>query len=130
MMNIFSPEPKSSSKGIEPIKEYRIQCDLLENDDKYILLIDCPGLSTDDIKMKWVGESLKIKLVAPESKYDDCYEITKERLTDEAERTISFPDPVDKQSITAELKNGVLEVNIKKQAEEDDESNLIKISAK
>lgn len=107
-------QPEAANSGINDIP-----VDIFESDDEYMVLADCPGMTQDDIKLKWAGDALKIKLPSRDIVPDDFFVVKKGRNWDEAERLISFEEPVDKQSVTATLKEGLLRVIIKKQSDED-----------
>ena len=112
--------------------DYKILCDIYEDDTKFIVLADCPGLSIDSIKLKWSGDNLKLKLEPNDDEVhgENIYELQRERLSDEAERIISFSQPVSKQTVNAEISDGVLRIEVDKVLDDDDDNDCILISRK
>mgnify|MGYP004512909479 CR=1 FL=1 len=111
------------------IAEDEIRIDLAEDDDYYYIYADVPGKSTSDIKMKFKGDKLSIRLAAEDPEANPIANkscIIQERIHDEVERLIAFDDPVDKKKTDARLEDGVLIVSIKKiNPDFDDDEDLI-----
>ena len=109
-----------------------IRIDLVDDDDRYYLYADVPGKKISDIKLKFKGDNLSIRVVEETEINNPILKkscIIQERLHDEYERLIQFEDPIDKKSVSAKLENGVLIVTITKiDPEKEDESDLIKIT--
>lgn len=116
------------------IAEDEIRIDLAEDDDYYYIYADVPGKSTSDIKMKFKGDKLSIRLAAEDPEANPIANkscIIQERIHDEVERLIAFDDPVDKKKTDARLEDGVLIVSIKKiNPDFDDDEDLIIIKQK
>jgi HSP20 family protein len=86
-----------------------------ESEDAYHLEAELPGVDKDDIEINVKDDYLVIKGEKNsfnEEKRDKYHRV--ERSHGSFYRTIALPGDIDKESINAELKNGVLSVEIKK----------------
>lgn len=131
-MSIFKNNTTPDYNSDDLYDGSNIRIDLADDDDYYYVYADVPGKSISDIRMKFKGDRLSIRLVEePEDmnplENKSC--IISERIHDEVERLISFDDPVDKKKTTAKLENGVLIVTIKKiNLDSDNDEDLIVIT--
>lgn len=131
-MPIFKNNTTKESEIDYIDNEQTIRIDLADDDDYYYIYAEIPGRPVNDIKMKFKGDRLSIRLVE-ESEDENPIEnkscIICERIHDEVERLISFDEPIDKKKTTAKLENGVLFVTIKKvNPDSDSEEDLIVIT--
>lgn len=99
--------------------------DLLESDNKYSLDADVPGLNESDLDIDFHNHTLSIKgskkmnkasAKKGESVSDEGDYVCCERSTGEFRRDIYLDQDVDQDSIKAELKDGVLHVEMTKKA--------------
>ena len=89
--------------------------DLVENDDHYVLKADLPGLTQDDIKIEFEDRTLTVsgeRKSEHEAKKDGYYRV--ERAFGSFSRSLTLPEGVDAEAVTANFANGVLEVRIPK----------------
>lgn len=89
--------------------------DIREDDDKFTLLADLPGLSKKDIKINVKENMLHItgeRSVEKKDDRDDYYRI--ERRRGRFNRSFRLPDSVIENEIKAKFKDGVLSVSIPK----------------
>ena len=77
--------------------------ELYEEDEEFVLSVEMPGFETDDISVSWDDGVLNI---AAES--ED--ETRSRRQT--YHRRFRFPKDVDEESISAQYRNGILEVRL------------------
>lgn len=97
--------------------------DVKEEDNSYVLEMELPGRSENDVNIELDHETLTISSVK-EQKKEDAKEddakkskfILKERKVAAFERRFLLPSDVDLDSINAGFKNGVLTVNMTKKA--------------
>ena len=92
--------------------------DLVEAEGHYVLEADLPGLSDGDVKIEVADGTLTIsgeRKVARERSERGWYRI--ERSFGSFSRSLTLPEGVDADAITAGFHNGVLEVQIPKPAE-------------
>lgn len=98
------------SKGL-----WRPRVDLSETDDEYVVSMDLPGLSKDDVNVTLEGNTLnisgerKVQHEAQEGSYRRM-----ERSYGRFYRSFTLGDNVDPNEIHAEHENGVLTVHIPK----------------
>ena len=89
--------------------------DLKEKDNKYLLDADMPGMSEADIDIDFRNNTLVIKgekKAETESKDASC--VCVERSYGSFRRDIPFDEEIDQDSIKADLKNGVLHIELEK----------------
>lgn len=101
-----------------------MKTDLKELDDKYILEIDLPGFTKEDVLIQLDKGVLTIK-ANKKINEDDKY-IYRERFT-EVSRTYKFNEATEEKDINAKLENGTLIVEVKKQENTRNEIKTIKI---
>ena len=89
--------------------------DLTEAEDHYLLKADLPGLSDEDISLELEHGSLKISGERrAEHEQDEKGWHRIERSFGSFSRTLTLPDGVDPDAVTAEFDRGVLHVRIPK----------------
>lgn len=88
--------------------------DIYENSDDYVMIVNMPGVSRNEIQVKVIDESL---IVFGKINYDEV--INQEYLLNETElgnyfRKFKISDSIDKTKISAKYDNGQLIVNLPK----------------
>ena len=89
--------------------------DLVESDDHFLLKADLPGLAEDDVNIEIRDNTLTIsgeRKSEYERKERGWYRV--ERSTGAFSRSLSLPEGVDADGVTAQFEKGVLEVRIPK----------------
>ena len=89
--------------------------DLVESDDHFVLKADLPGLGEDDVAIEIRDNTLTIsgeRKSEYEKRERGWYRV--ERATGQFSRSLSLPEGVDPDAVTAEFDKGVLEVHIPK----------------
>jgi HSP20 family protein len=89
--------------------------DLVETQDSYVLTADLPGLSQENINLEFEGDVLTLsgeRKSAQEDRKEGYYRI--ERATGSFSRSLTLPEGVDPEAVTAKFDRGVLEVRIPK----------------
>ena len=92
--------------------------DLMEADDHFVLRADLPGLGEDDVSIEIRDNTLTIageRKSEFEQKERGWYRV--ERSTGAFSRSLTLPEGVDPDAVTAEFDKGVLEVRIPKPEE-------------
>jgi HSP20 family protein len=91
------------------------QLDVTEEDDRFILEIDLPGVRREDVSIKTEGRTLVIagtrKIVRRTvgARYSHC-----ERVSGSFRRAIPLPREIDEAGISAVLEAGILRVDLPK----------------
>jgi HSP20 family protein len=92
--------------------------DLVETEDSLVLRADLPGLSKDDVDLEVKDGVLTVsgeRKAEHEEKSEGFYRV--ERAFGRFSRSLTIPDGVEADGITADFNEGVLEVRIPKPAE-------------
>ncbi len=97
----------------EEVAMWRAPASIWEAEDKFHLEVDAPGVAKDDVELTFEKGVLQITLErkAPEGERTNWHN---ERGYGKVSRSVSLPDTVDPETITAELNDGVLHVTIAK----------------
>lgn len=92
--------------------------DLLEEDERYVLRADLPGLGEDDVKVELDGRLLTLsgeRSFEQESSAGGYRRL--ERAGGSFSRSVRLPEGVDAEAVEASFEHGVLEVSIPKPEE-------------
>jgi len=92
--------------------------DLVETDEHLVLRADLPGLRKEDVELEVKDGVLTVsgeRKAEHEEKSQGFYRV--ERSFGRFSRSMTVPDGIDAESITADFDDGVLEVRIPKPAE-------------
>ena len=85
--------------------------DVYENNERYELRLDVPGVAKDDLKVHFEQDTLTIR---GERKSATENPTRSERWAGSFERTLSLPEGVDGARIEASVKDGVLTIVVPK----------------
>jgi len=92
--------------------------DILEEKDSFLLRADLPGVNPTDIDISMDGGVLTVSGVRnAEERGEDTAVQRVERASGKFSRRFTLPETVDADGITANHRNGILEVIIPKQPE-------------
>ena len=92
--------------------------DLVERDDHYLLKADLPGLSDEDVAIEVEDNTLTVSGERrEESEHRDRGWYRVERQFGRFSRSLTLPEGIDPNAITAGFNKGVLEVRIPKPEE-------------
>jgi HSP20 family protein len=89
--------------------------DLVETKDDFVLRADLPGIGEDDVSIEVENNVLSIageRKTEHEERHEGYYRI--ERATGSFSRSLSLPEGIDPDSVSATFDNGVLTVRIPK----------------
>jgi HSP20 family protein len=92
--------------------------DLVETEADFVLEADLPGLTENEVSIEVEGNVLTIageRKTEHEAKRDGYYRI--ERSAGLFSRSLTLPEGVDAEGVTASFANGVLEVHVPKPAQ-------------
>jgi HSP20 family protein len=97
----------------EEVAMWRAPASIWEADNLFHIELDAPGVKKDDVDLTFDKGALQITLERkpPEGERTSWHN---ERGYGKVSRSVSLPETVDPQTITAELTNGVLHVTIQK----------------
>jgi HSP20 family protein len=92
--------------------------DLVETDEHFVLKADLPGIAESDVSIVFENNVLTIsgeRRTEHEAKKDGYYRL--ERTMGSFSRSLTLPEGVEADAVSAKYDNGVLEVRIPKPAE-------------
>ena len=91
-----------------------------EHPDKFVISLEAPGISKEDIDVRVLDDILKVigtKVTTREIKNDETGAVTKESHSERFYRNIPLGPGIDTTNIVAEMKDGLLTVNLPKREE-------------
>ncbi len=96
----------------------RFSVDISEKDDKFLVEAELPGINEDDLEVKLDRDVLTISAERNEEKEEeDKNYYRREIRSGKFERRFRLPDNIDKENIEANLKDGMLTINLPKTEE-------------
>lgn len=101
--NITPHQDQRLSQQARPVREVRTLVDVYENADELLMRADMPGASAESVKIRIENSLLTLQAQREGSE-----------ATLQYYRAFQVPDSVDPEGISAELKQGVLHVQLKK----------------
>ncbi|RKX77927.1 MAG: Hsp20/alpha crystallin family protein [Spirochaetes bacterium] len=102
--------------------------DVREEEDKYIIEADLPGLNEKEIDVKTEKGLLTVSSRKDEKKEEKKGEyLIRERRSSSFSRSFRLPEDVDKEKIEASYRNGVLTLELPKRAEVKPKSINVKV---
>ena len=116
LFNTFFDTPTTSGNG--GARRWIPSMDLVETESHYVLRADLPGLGEDDVSIELEDTVLTVsgeRKSEHEDKKEGFYRV--ERSFGQFRRSLTLPDGVDADGITAAFDKGVLEVRIPKPEE-------------
>ncbi|RIH85360.1 18 kDa heat shock protein [Meiothermus luteus] len=95
----------------EAFGEWVPPVDILDEGDRYRILVDVPGVKNDDLELQEQGQTITLAGVRHplEGRY-----IRQERPSGLFRRTLTLPEPIVPNKAQASLKGGVLELVLPK----------------
>jgi HSP20 family protein len=116
--NALWPHERTLGRGLPVLAEMETNIpyiDLEDKGDRFILTAEAPGFKKDDIDINICGSSVEIsgckERIVDESKRDY---LRKERMSESFYRTLSLPEEIKYEEVSADLKDGVLEIVLPK----------------
>ncbi len=104
-----------SEFGEQPLWSESPSVDLAERDEEYVVTVDLPGFDKDEITVQLSDRTLQIKAErSEETDQRDERFIRQERSHRSVSRSISIPEQVREDDVSASYNNGVLTVTLPK----------------
>ena len=115
--NYSSDYPENNTENTSHSKQnWSPAADIKEDESKYVLLLDIPGVDTKNIDIQMEKDVLTIKGERDSEKHSEQKDFKHiERQHGEFHRRFSLPEGVNTDAIQAKTDNGVLTINIPKQ---------------
>ena len=111
-------ETPTPGNGGGTLRRWMPAMDLVETPEHFVLRADLPGMTQDDVKIEFDDGTLTVsgeRKAEHESKNEGYYRV--ERAFGSFSRSLTLPQGVDAEAVTANFENGVLEVRIPKPEE-------------
>ncbi len=108
-------------RRIPELREFRftMPLDVIDEGDKYRILVDLPGFNKEDIEVYFENGDLVIRAERKEEKEEEGRDfIKRERRYGLFSRRVTLPADVEKENVKAKYNNGILEIEIPKKFKE------------
>jgi HSP20 family protein len=108
----------SPGNGGSTLRRWMPAMDLVETADHFVLRADLPGMSQDDVKIEFEDGTLIVsgeRKAEHEAKNEGYYRV--ERAFGSFSRSLTLPQGIDPEAVTANFENGVLEIRVPKPEE-------------
>jgi len=118
MNRLFSTVFDQPATGQATMRRWMPAMDLVETNDHFVLRADLPGMTEDDVKIEFEDGTLTLsgeRKAEHESKGEGFYRV--ERAFGTFSRSLTLPQGVDPEAVSASFDRGVLEVRIPKPEE-------------
>jgi HSP20 family protein len=115
LFNTVFDAPASGGNGGQTMRRWMPAMDLLETDDHFVLRADLPGMSEEDVSIELEDTTLTVsgqRKAQHEERREGAYRV--ERAFGSFSRSLTLPQGVDPESVTASFDKGVLEVRVPK----------------
>lgn len=93
----------TSTQTAVPWRELRPRVDIYENPDELLMLADMPGADAESVNVRLEAAQLTLQALRASEGQGVRYH-----------RAFQVPDLIDPEQVSAELKNGVLHVHLRK----------------
>jgi HSP20 family protein len=115
LFNTFFDSSASTHGGGQPLRRWIPAMDLVETEDAFVLRADLPGLSEKDVNIELEDSVLTVsgeRKAEHEERKEGYYRV--ERASGSFSRSLTLPEGVDPEAVTANFERGVLEVRVPK----------------
>jgi HSP20 family protein len=106
---------RGAGNGTATVRRWIPAMDLIETGEHFVLKADLPGMDEGDVNIEVENNVLTVsgeRKTAHEEKHEGYYRL--ERATGAFSRSLTLPEGIDAESVTATFHNGVLEVRVPK----------------
>ncbi len=107
-------------QGIDVPMPGTASLDLVDQDNEYLVVMDLPGYDPDELDVTFSDGRLQVSGERAETvDVEEEQYVRRERRQATVNRTVTIPDRIEKDEITATYTDGVLEVTLPKAEDED-----------
>jgi HSP20 family protein len=110
-------ELTSKEEKTMPARYYIPNTDIYETDDALTLVMEIPGVEKKDIDVRLENDVLQVEGWIDFNKYEGMEPVYAEYNVGHYSRAFTLSNKIDQASITADLKDGVLSLTLKKAKE-------------
>lgn len=109
----------------------RLSVDVIDEDDRYLMRVDVPGVKPDDVKVELADDTLTVSASHEEEREEkEKNYVRRERRFGSFSRSMVVPKGVKPEDVEATMSDGVLEVSIPKPKPESERATAVEIKAK
>ncbi|HEY4280807.1 MAG TPA: Hsp20/alpha crystallin family protein [Conexibacter sp.] len=115
LFDTFFDTPAATRGAEGRVRRWVPAMDLTETDDQFVLRADLPGVSEDDVHIELEQNTLTVsgeRKESHESEHEGFHRV--ERAYGSFSRSLTLPEGVDPDGVSASFDNGVLEVRVPK----------------
>jgi HSP20 family protein len=118
LFTTFFDTPTTTGNGESATRRWIPAMDLVETEDHFVLKADLPGLSEGDVSLE-VEDNVLTLSGERKAEHEDKREgyVRVERAYGAFRRSLTLPEGIDPEGVSASFDNGVLEVRIPKPEE-------------
>jgi HSP20 family protein len=118
LFTTFFDTPTTTGNGESATRRWIPAMDLVETEDHFVLKADLPGLSEGDVSLE-VEDNVLTVSGERKAEHEDKREgyVRVERAYGAFRRSLTLPEGIDPEGVSASFDNGVLEVRIPKPEE-------------
>jgi HSP20 family protein len=125
---LFDPRRWPLTWPVEREFEWKPATDVAETDKEFIFKAELPGVKKEDIHVELEDNTLTIRGERKEEKEEKTKQMHRvERFKGSFLRSFTLPENADAKSITAEMKDGVLNVHLQKIAAPEAEKTTVEV---
>lgn len=97
-------------------QDWAPRLDLFESEHAYVLYLELPGVSVEQLDLSCLGGALTIRGAKPpiDAEAQNLRPLRSERRFGAFHRTVNLPTDIDEDRIEATCKNGVIEITVPK----------------
>ena len=108
--------------------EWKPATDIVETDKEFVFKAELPGVKKEDISVELEGNMLTIRGERKEEKEEKTSKMHRvERFRGSFLRSFTLPENVDAKAISADMKEGVLQVHLRKIAAPEAEKTKVEV---
>ena len=115
MNRLFTAAFDGGAQGTAAPRRWAPAMDLVETDDHFVLRADLPGMSEDDVNIEFEDGTLTVsgeRKAEHEDSNEGFHRV--ERSFGSFSRSLTLPQGIDPEAVTANFDRGVLEIRIPK----------------
>lgn len=105
-------------------QDFRPQCDIIESEDTYKIVLDIPGLSKNEVNVSLKDYVLTVRGERVDELEEDEVYRRQERASGVFSRSFALPQNVVADEVDATFRTGVLTISMPKTGEHEDSTNI------
>ena len=125
---LFDPRRWPLAWPVEREIEWQPATDITETDKEFVFKAELPGVKKEDVSVELEGNVLTIRGERKEEKEEKTATMHRvERFQGSFLRSFTLPENVDAKAISADMKEGVLQVHLQKVAAPEAEKTKVEV---